>query len=166
MKVLDPKYFVLINQTLLDKNITSENKIVGYYRNTFKKLWKNKSTKSALFMILVVLFFTAVGPFINLLPKTTQEKEKSWIALLPPKIPFLEKFGICDGTKKVDLYLDEIEQIKKFNPNIIKKQQAIKDNKQTVILDAYLYCEYKKSSINLTFTQKEYDLDKQNKSLI
>ncbi|BAD04108.1 hypothetical protein PAM_023 [Onion yellows phytoplasma OY-M] len=117
-------------------------------------------------MILVVLFFTAVGPFINPLPKTTQEKEKSWIALLPLKIPFLEKFGIFDGTKKVDLYLDEIEQIKKFNPNIIKKQQAIKDNKQTVILDAYLYCEYEKSYINLTFTQKEYDRAKQNKSLI
>ncbi|MGL9687368.1 MAG: hypothetical protein ACQBVK_01015 [Candidatus Phytoplasma sp. TWB_XP] len=84
---------------------------------------------------------------------------------MPPKIPFLEKLGICDGTKKVDLYLDEIEQIKKINPNIIKKQ-AIKDNKQTVILDAYFYCEYEKSSINLTFTQKEYDHAKQNESLI
>ncbi|GAK73611.1 MAG: hypothetical protein QS2022_0320 [Candidatus Phytoplasma asteris] len=48
MKVFDPKDFVLINQTLTDKNITSENKIVGYYRNTFKKLWKKKSTKVAL----------------------------------------------------------------------------------------------------------------------
>ncbi|MEZ0180337.1 ABC transporter permease ['Camptotheca acuminata' phytoplasma] len=85
---------------------------------------------------------------------------------MPPKIPLLEKIGIFDGTKKEELYQNDIDTIQKNNPNIIKKIKEKKDDKQVVILDAYLYREYKNSLISQTFTQKEVEKAQETKSII
>lgn len=103
MKNIDKSKLVLVhNKDDLITDIPLETKEIGYYRDSWNRFKKNKASLVAFYIIVVVLSFVIVGPYIKDydLPQTNFV-EASRLNNLTPKIPVLEDIGIFDGTKTI-----------------------------------------------------------------
>ncbi len=105
IKNVDKSKLVLIHnrdELIMDQPL--EGKEVGYYKDSWNRFRKNKASVVAFYIIVFILFFVLVGPYLKRynLPQTSHN-EALRLKNLPPKVPGLEKLGIFDGTKKIRL---------------------------------------------------------------
>lgn len=74
----------------------------SFAKDVFTRFMKNKGAVISLICIAIIIFMAIFAPYVN------EHTYKSMIiehASLPPKIPILEKLGICDGIiEGVDVY--------------------------------------------------------------
>lgn len=69
---------------------------VGFYRDALNRLRKSKVSVASFWIIVVIILLALIVPEITGYSYTQQSvKGKN----LPPKIPYLEKLGVCDGTQ-------------------------------------------------------------------
>lgn len=101
MKSIDKEQFKFINEDIVIKDQAFKTKPIGYYMDAWLRFKKNKASVVAAIIIIFILIFTLVGPYIrkNPLDKTTTIKLR--FEALPPRIKGLENLGIFDGTKEV-----------------------------------------------------------------
>jgi oligopeptide transport system permease protein len=103
MMNVDKSKLVLVHDTddlIADQPL--ETKEVGYYKDSWNRFKRNKASLVAFYIIVIVLFFVAVGPYMKSydLPETSTI-EASRLGNLTPRIPGLEKLGIFDGTREI-----------------------------------------------------------------
>jgi oligopeptide transport system permease protein len=157
--------FVQNNQVLRDEVFKS--KPIGYYKDAWNRFKKNKASYVAMIFILVILFFTIIGPYMKVynLPETNAI-EANRLRELPPRIPYLEDIGIFNGSKRLNG-----RSLEFFNSlpegillNIIEQYEV-----QGVILadatvDYYKFLSYDNSTIersrNLTLEQYNIALER------
>ncbi len=96
---LDSKQFefVHMDERIHDKKF--ETKPVGYFRDAMTRFAKNKTNVTATIILFTLIFLSIIVPAVTTKNIDTQEHE---ISFLPPRIPFLENFGIFDGTRRVE----------------------------------------------------------------
>ncbi len=96
---LDSKQFefVHMDERIHDKKF--ETKPVGYFRDAMTRFAKNKTNVTATIILFTLIFLSIIVPAVTTKNIHTQEHE---ISFLPPRIPFLENFGIFDGTRRVE----------------------------------------------------------------
>ena len=87
--------FVQMNEKIFDKKF--ETKAVGYFGDALRRFRKNKTSVVA-FIILMLIILMAI--FMPMLSQYDPKRQNPSEALLPPRIPFLEKLGIADGTRE------------------------------------------------------------------
>lgn len=111
--------FVQMNEKIFDKKF--ETKAVGYFGDAFKRFCKNKSSLVAFIILLLIVLMAIVMPMISPYKNlsTTETKDQ---ALLPPRIPGLEKLGIFDGTQKKTANLDKIISLN--DPRVIEMEES------------------------------------------
>lgn len=103
MKNIDKSKLVLIhdkNDLIVDQPL--ETKEIGYYQDSWNRFKKNKASLTAFYIIVIVLFFVFVGPYMksyNLYNERPVEAAR--LGNLTPRIPGLENLGIFDGTKTI-----------------------------------------------------------------
>ena len=69
---------------------------VGFYRDALNRLRKSKVSVASFWIIVVIILLALIVPEITGYSYTQQSvKGKN----LPPKIPYLENLGVCDGTQ-------------------------------------------------------------------
>lgn len=74
----------------------------SFLHDAIQRFKKNKASTFGLIVVLIIFLFAFIGPMIS--GTTIEFIEKTHLSL-PPRIPFLENFGIFDGVSKgVDVY--------------------------------------------------------------
>lgn len=155
---------VRVNNTKIDKNkfefvnkdthfYKEEDSIAGesisYYRDAFNRFKRNSSSVVAAIILLVMIFFTIFGPYMKSYdlpqrrPSATIEFKE-----LPPKVPFLEKLGFLDGSKKLNsrdkAFIDMLPEgivLKTYNTYEIQGREFV-----DVKVDYYKYIEWTKAN--------------------
>jgi oligopeptide transport system permease protein len=164
---MDKKNFVLVHTKdvyIQDKPL--KTKEIGYYKDSWNRFKKNKGALSAFYIILGILAFVTIGPFLNPynLPRTAPN-EALRFAYLEPKIQFLENFGIFDGSREIKVgkrFLNAIAN-STFGEGVILSgfPEELKDDvnhpdwldvsELTVRVDSYLYTNYIQSYMPPTY---------------
>lgn len=143
-------------------DIPLETKEIGYYQDSWNRFKKNKASFFAFIIICFIMFFVIVGPHMkqyDLFERSTTDAAR--LRNLTPKIPFLENFGIFDGTRTITvgrrylLHMADPDNL--FGEGIILSglpQELIDDNNHpdyegirsfTVKVDWYKYVNYRAS---------------------
>lgn len=75
---------------------TFKTKPVGFYRDAFNRLCRNKISVISFVVIVLIILMAVIVPEITGYSYTQQNVSQK---NLPPKIPVLEDFGIADGSR-------------------------------------------------------------------
>lgn len=105
--------FVQLDEDIKDEKFQGE--AIGFFKDAMLRFKKNKASIVAGWIILIIIFMAIVGPSMN--EYTYREQHIDW-ALLPPRVPGLEKIGIFDGTKVMDVKKDNLED--KYEGCVVK----------------------------------------------
>ena len=97
--------FVQLNDQILDTKFEGEP--IGFFKDAMLRFKRNKSAIIASIFITIIIFMAIFGPMIN--PYTYRQQNLDW-DLLPPRIPVVEKIGIFDGTKVMDIRKTSLEE--------------------------------------------------------
>jgi oligopeptide transport system permease protein len=164
---MDKNKFVLVHTKdvyIQDKPL--KTKEIGYYKDSWNRFKKNKGALSAFYIILGILAFVTIGPFLNPynLPETAPN-EALRFAYLEPKIQILENFGIFDGSRNITVgkrFLHAMEN-STFGEGIILSgfPEELRDDvnhpdwinvsELTVRVDSYRYTNYIQSYMPPTY---------------
>lgn len=164
---MDKNKFLLVHDKdvyIQDKPL--KTKEIGYYKDSWNRFKKNKGALSAFYIILGILVFVTIGPFLNPynLPETAPNQALRF-AYLEPKIQFLENFGIFDGSREIKVgkrFLHAMEN-NPFGEGIILSgfPEELKDDvnhpnwlsvsELTVRVDSYRYANYIQSYMPPTY---------------
>lgn len=87
----------------IDNNFASQN----FWREAFLRFVKNKGAVIALVAILVIVVLAIVGPGMN---DYTYESQIITEQNLAPRVSWLEKFGIFDGSETMSTTTGEVEK--------------------------------------------------------
>ncbi len=167
MMNIDKSKLVLVrDKSALIKDQPLETKEIGYYQDSWNRFKKNKSALVAFVIICIIFFMVIVGPLLR--PYDLPEKrpnEALRFAFLEPKIPFLENFGIFDGTRTVTggkhflhaVYTDPYGAgiIKSGFPEVLIDDVNHPDyaniTELTVVVDSYRYTNFVQSYMPTTY---------------
>lgn len=88
--------FVFLDQerSLYDEALAG--KPVGFFKDAFLRLKKNKASLVAFVIIALIAFFSIAGPGFTPYGYNDQDVDR---VNMPPRIPVLEELGIADGTR-------------------------------------------------------------------
>ncbi len=124
----------------LDEVFTTEP--IGFYRDAFRRLWKNRVSMASLFAILLIVVLAIVVPEVSGYSYIQQNVEHK---NLPPKIPLLENLGIADGTRVMtNRKKSSISDPTRFPEGsvleIVREYKAGRQDVVDVRVDYYAYC--------------------------
>ncbi len=85
--------FVQSNEKIFDKEF--ETKPIGYFQDAMIRFVKNKTNVVATSILIILILMSVFQPVLTTKNYTRIEPA---VAFLPSRIPFLENFGIADGT--------------------------------------------------------------------
>lgn len=93
---IDKSKFELVQADSQIFDTKFEGEAIGFFKDAMLRFKKNKAALVAAIFISIIVFFALFGPMMN--SWTYRQQNLQW-DLLPPRIPVLEKMGIADGTK-------------------------------------------------------------------
>jgi oligopeptide transport system permease protein len=85
--------FVQSESKIYDKEF--ETKPIGYFKDAMIRFVRNRTNVLATSILLFIIMMSIFQPLLTTKNYTRLQPE---VAFLPPRIPFLENFGIADGT--------------------------------------------------------------------
>lgn len=96
--------FVQLDEEIKDEKFQGE--AIGFFKDAMLRFKKNKASIVAGWVILFIIFMAIFGPSMN--EYTYRQQHIDW-ALLPPRVPGLEKLGIFDGTKVMEVKKENLD---------------------------------------------------------
>lgn len=109
-------------ETVTNRDLSDEafkTKPIGFFKDSFIRLSKNKVTMCALGLILLIVFMAIFAPNFNDYNYVEQHIQ---LRNMPPRIPGLEKLGIANGTRLIPNRKKETAQDpQQFIPSSIKE---------------------------------------------
>lgn len=87
--------FVQRDEKIFDKKF--ETKPIGYFKDAWIRFRKNRTNVVATTILLVLILLSILVPILTTKNYTELETQLEY---LPPRVPYLEKLGIFDGTRK------------------------------------------------------------------
>lgn len=105
--------FVQLDVDLKDQKFKGE--AIGFFKDAMLRFRKNKAASIAGYVILFIVIMSIFGPVLS--KYSYREQHLEW-SLLPPRIPGLEKIGICDGTKTMEIKKENLEE--KYGDCVVK----------------------------------------------
>lgn len=164
MTNIDETKLKLVDRKDLAHDQPLPTKRVGYYQDAWNRFKKNKASAVSLIIIGIILLFTIFGPMVKTIPSVSGGDEIR-MAFLTPKIPLLEKIGIFDGTRTIDIDKEFAASLPEGI--IIKTVQEVVGNNGVntrVKVDYYKYVNFTQSYYDeswqlaiRSFTQAQYD---------
>lgn len=127
--------FVQLDTEIHDQEF--EGQAIGFLKDAMLRFVKNRSALVAAIIISIIVILAIFGPMMN--KYTYREQHIEW-AYLPPRIPGLEKIGICDGTKVMRVRKENLEtKYKGSVVEIIKEYKEKNVDMAEVRIDMYKY---------------------------
>lgn len=94
--------FVQVDEKIYDKRF--ETKPIGYFKDAMIRFSKNRTNVIATTILVIIILCSIIIPIVS--TKNVEDLDDNFSGL-PPRMPYLEKLGIADGTvKKEDQTVD------------------------------------------------------------
>ena len=94
-----------------------KTKPIGYFKDAFIRLNKNKIAMVSLYVIVLIIFMAIFAPYFNDYSYVQQNVD---LRDMPPRIPRLEKLGIANGRKIIqNRQLSSVQNPEMFPPDSI-----------------------------------------------
>ena len=119
-----------------------KTKSVGFYRDALIRLRESRVSVISFWIILIIILLALIVPEVTGYSYTQQNvKAKN----LPPRIPVLEQWGICDGTRTLtNIKKSSLDDPKRFPEGsvieIVREYEYKKTPVVDVKVDYYAYC--------------------------
>lgn len=97
--------FVQLDEDIKDEKFQGE--AIGFFKDAMLRFKRNKASIVAGCFIVLIVFMAIFGPSMN--EYTYRQQHVDW-ALLPPRVKGLEKLGIFDGTKVMEIRKENLEE--------------------------------------------------------
>lgn len=125
--------FAQIQTDIKDEKI--EGEAVGFFKDAMIRFRKNKASVAASIILGIIILFSIIGPSLSSYGWDEQNLDR---ALLPGRIPVIEKLGICDGHVVKNVQTQNIETTyKDALVKVIKTYEEKGVSMSKVELDAY-----------------------------
>ncbi|QUH18755.1 ABC transporter permease [Alkaliphilus sp. B6464] len=108
--------FVQLNDQILDTKF--EGKPIGFFKDAMLRFKRNKGAIIAGIFITIIIFMAIFGPMMN--PYTYRQQNLDW-DLLPPRIPVVEKMGIFNGIKVMEIKKTSLEE--RYKDSLVKIEE-------------------------------------------
>ncbi|ONI39556.1 peptide ABC transporter permease [Candidatus Epulonipiscium fishelsonii] len=95
---------IVSNTTIQDAQI--EGEAIGFFKDAWLRFKQNKAAIVGAVIIIAIVFMAIFGPMFS---KHGYRDQHTSFGALPPRIPILEDFGICDGSIEMDLFEADLE---------------------------------------------------------
>lgn len=105
--------FVQLNEKIFDTKF--EGEAIGFLKDAMIRFKRNKGAIVAAFFIGIIVFFALFGPMMS--GYTYREQHLDW-GNMPPRVPGLEKIGVFDGTKNVNVQEKNLEE--RYGESVVK----------------------------------------------
>ncbi|WII36106.1 ABC transporter permease [Paenibacillus thiaminolyticus] len=92
-----------------------EGQAIGFFKDAILRFRKNKASTVAAFFIGLIIMMAIIAPLISSF--TYREQNIEW-TLLPPRVPGIEKLGIFDGTRTLDIQKANLDG--KYKDSVVK----------------------------------------------
>ncbi|MDG0874710.1 ABC transporter permease [Paenibacillus thiaminolyticus] len=92
-----------------------EGQAIGFFKDAVLRFRKNKASTVAAFFIGLIIMMAIIAPLISSF--TYREQNIEW-TLLPPRVPGIEKLGIFDGTRTLDIQKANLDG--KYKDSVVK----------------------------------------------
>ncbi|WP_240927241.1 ABC transporter permease [Paenibacillus thiaminolyticus] len=92
-----------------------EGQAIGFFKDAILRFRKNKASTVAAFFIGLIIMMAIIAPLISSF--TYREQHIEW-TLLPPRVPGIEKLGIFDGTRTLDIQKANLDG--KYKDSVVK----------------------------------------------
>ncbi|EPY13779.1 MULTISPECIES: ABC transporter permease [Paenibacillus] len=112
-KERNPFEFVQRDKPIADEKF--EGKAIGFLQDAMLRFRRSKASTIAAIVIGIIVLLAIIAPMIS--SYSYREQHIDW-SLLPPRVPVLEKLGIWDGTKVMDVKKTSMEE--KYKGSIVK----------------------------------------------
>ena len=148
--------FVQQDKELHDQKF--DTKPVGYFKDAFRRFRKNKSSVAGAIVILILVLFAVIVPFVSRYSKTDRD---AYYAYALPKNTLLEKTGFWNGCKTMIVNQQTVDKLEGI-PGAIRQNKGEYENKKKVgkkskqykvVVDSYAKVGY----VYKTITEKEYN---------
>lgn len=103
---LPKEKFVLATDVDRTHDVKFDTKPIGYLADAWRRFKKNKASVAALIIIIFLLIFAALGPLFiprNYTKAYVTDKYLMRYQYLNPRLKFMGRSGIWDGSKKLDI---------------------------------------------------------------
>lgn len=97
--------FTQLDERIYDQEFEGEP--VGFFRDAWLRFRTNKASVAALCIIVFVVLCAIVGPMIR--PYHFRQQHTDF-GILPPRVQGIEKLGILDGCKVLELQVPQVEE--------------------------------------------------------
>lgn len=104
--IIDKKDFEFVQLEEEIKDQEFEGEAIGFFKDAMIRFRKNKGSIVAFAIIVLIVFMAIAGPSMN---SYTYKEQNVKLTFMPPRIPGLEKIGICDGTKMMNVQKANLE---------------------------------------------------------
>lgn len=132
--------FELIERKEKIHDAVFKTEAVSYMKDVWRQFVRNKVTVVATCIVLGIVLMSIIGPMLSGHDYLDQNVE---LKNMPPRIPFLEKFGIADGTTVImtqESSLDKYEGVIVENLGVQKSTSAFGTiNMIKIRIDKYKY---------------------------
>lgn len=94
MDIPENKFKIISREVIYDESIKTES--IGFFKDAFIRLRKNKASVISFWAVVLIVVLAFVAPMFN---ELTFSEQNVKFTDMPPRIPFLEKYGIADGSR-------------------------------------------------------------------
>ncbi|WP_259392228.1 ABC transporter permease [Paenibacillus thiaminolyticus] len=92
-----------------------EGQAIGFFKDAMLRFRKNKASTVAAFFIGLIILMAIIAPLLSSF--TYRDQHIEW-TLLPPRVPGIEKLGILDGTRTMDIQKANLDV--KYKDSVVK----------------------------------------------
>ena len=97
--------FVQVDGKLYDQKF--EGKPIGFFMDAWLRFKQNKASVIA---AVIIVFIVLMAIFAPMFARYGYREMHTSFGVLPPRIPVLEKFGICDGSKVIEIQKSKLPE--------------------------------------------------------
>ena len=130
--------FVQTDDKIYDQKF--EGKPIGFFRDAWMRFKQNKASVVAAIIILFIVLMAIFAPMFA--PYGYREQHTSF-GILPPRIPVLEKLGICDGSKIIEIQASKLGEYEECLMEVLEEYTWVYRNKEIPMLrikiNQYIY---------------------------
>lgn len=126
MENLSPEMFQRV-ETIKEEDESNVKKSVSFWKDAGIRLRKNKSAMFALFVLTFIILMAIFAPMASQYSYKEQIQPLRAHSKLPPRIPYIEKLGIFDGTRIAEVGQRRLEKEYKEGDYILLDEYEIID---------------------------------------
>lgn len=130
--------FVQVDDKIYDQKF--EGKPIGFFKDAWLRFKQNKASVVA---ACIIIFIVLMAIFAPMFAEHSYREQHTSYGVLPPRIPYLEKLGICDGSTVVEIQASKIGEYEECLMEVLEEYTWTYRNKEIpmmrIKINQYIY---------------------------